>query len=93
MRRSFCNRLPGLTRRDASPSIPAFIATSFVAPRAQMTDVQATAQMAEDMRAGAYREGGVSEHDLEVLGFTPRQIRELGAHARRVAQTRLVATA
>lgn len=94
MRRSHCNRLPGLSRgTSAVPSIPAFIATSFVYPRANMTDAQATAQMAEDMRQAAYREGGVSELDLEILGFTPRQIRELSGHARRVAQARSVATA
>lgn len=92
MRRSTCNRLtPGRSFLAAAPSIPSFIATSFVKPRAAMSPAEATRQMAEDMRAAAYREGGISQDELETLGFTLAQIKTLGAAARQRAQ--LLATA
>jgi hypothetical protein len=70
------------------PQVPKFIATSFVQPRAAMPDSVAIGQMAEDMREGAYREGGVTEADLLVRGWTPAQITRLAAPARQLAQRR-----
>lgn len=66
-------------------NVPNFISTSLVPPRAAMTDEAATRQMAEDMRASAYREGGISADDLETLGFTSEQIGRLGRAAARQA--------
>lgn len=70
------------------PQIPKFIATSFVQPRAAMPDSVAIGQMAEDMREGAYREGGVTENDLMVRGWTAEQIKRIAAPARQLAQRR-----
>jgi hypothetical protein len=66
-------------------NVPNFISTSLVPPRAAMSDDAATRQMAEDMRAAGYREGGISADDLETLGFTSEQIDRLGRAAARQA--------
>lgn len=82
-------RLPGVTTAfRPQPRVPDYIATSFVRPRAAMPDNTAIGQMAEDMREGAYREGGVTETDLMVRGWTPAQIKRLAAPARQLAQHR-----
>lgn len=82
-------RLPGVpTVFRPQPRIPDFIATSFVHLRSAMPDTTAIGQMAEDMREGAYREGGVTEDDLKVKGWTPAQIKRLSDDARQVAQRR-----
>lgn len=79
MRRSACNRLPAVRRLlPAQASIPAFIDTAFVKPRAGLTGSAAVRQLAEDFRQGAHREGGVSRDDLAVMGWTKAQ---LDAHA------------
>lgn len=83
------SRLPGVPSYfKAQPRIPDFIATSFVQPRAAMPDGTAIGQMADDMREAAYREGGVTEDDLKVKGWTPAQIKRLGDDARQLAQQR-----
>lgn len=68
------------------PRIAAFIGSALVPPRAAMTDAEAIRQMAEDMRNASQREGGITEDDLEVLGFTRTQIKLLGRDAARRAQ-------
>lgn len=83
------SRLPGVTTTfQPRPTIPAFIPTSFVHPRAAMPDTTAIGQMADDMREGSYREGGVTEDDLKVKGWTVAQIKRLSDDARQVAQRR-----
>lgn len=82
-------RLPGVsTTFQPRPHIPDYIPTSFVQPRATMPDGTAIGQMADDMREGAYREGGVTEDDLKVKGWTAAQIKRLGEDARHLAQRR-----
>lgn len=82
-------RMPGTPSvLKPQPRIPAFIATSFVQPRAAMPDTTAIGQMADDMREGAYREGGVTEGDLALKGWTPAQIKRLSDSARELAQHR-----
>jgi hypothetical protein len=87
MRRSTCNRLPGVSRfTEPTPSIPEFITTSFVQPRANLSGDRATSQLAEDMRQAGNREGGVSREDLQLLGWTGAQLDLLGEKARIRAQ-------
>lgn len=86
-RRPHLNRGPG--RSIAQPprgTVPAFIATALTAPRAGLTVDETVRRMAEDMRDGADREGGVSEQDLLGKGFTAAQIKLHGAAARHLAQ-------
>jgi hypothetical protein len=88
MRRSHCNTLPGLSRiLPSQPSIPSFIATALVAPRATLPTGAAKRQMAEDMRQASQREGGISRDDLQLLGWTPLQIDTLAPAARQLAQS------
>ncbi|UGY14170.1 hypothetical protein HAP48_0037280 [Bradyrhizobium septentrionale] len=42
--------------------------------------------MADDMREASYREGGLTEDDLERKGFTRAQIKAHAADARALAQ-------
>jgi hypothetical protein len=87
MRRSTCNRLPGISRPLAAvPQIPPYIKSALVKPRAGLEGHAATAQLAEDMRQASSREGGISRDDLELLGWTPAQLDALGAKARQRAQ-------
>ena len=82
-------RMPGVTTVfRPQPRIPDYIPTSFVQPRAAMPDTTAIGQMADDMREGAYREGGVTEEDLKVKGWTAGQIKRLAEPARHLAQQR-----
>lgn len=76
----------GRTELRPLPTVPAFIATALVAPRAKLSDGEATRQMADDMRQAAYREGGVTRESLLLLGYTGAQIERLAATARRHAQ-------
>ena len=86
-RRSTCNRLPARRIKQRSrPSIPDFIATALVAPRAGLSPSDTVTRMAEDMREAAYREGGVSEADLLRRGYTATQIKLHGEDARALAQ-------
>lgn len=82
-----CNRLPGFSRPfPARAAVPAFIDSSFVAPRAAMTGMTAIRQLAEDFRQGAHREGGISRDDLQTLGWTRQQLDDHADAARIRAQ-------
>jgi hypothetical protein len=87
MRRSTCNRLPaaGTTLRPQA-SVSALIDTSLVKPRATLRGETAVAQLAEDMRQNGQREGGVTDRDLELLGWTSGQLKEIGPQANLRAQ-------
>jgi hypothetical protein len=86
-RRSRCNRLtPAPSILPAQATVPGYIATALVAPRAGLKGAAATAQMAEDMRQAGHREGGITEGDLQLLGWTKGQIAEIGAAANIRAQ-------
>jgi hypothetical protein len=85
--RSTCNRLPGRSRPlPAPPTIPDFIETALVGPRAMLSPSATVQRMAEDMRTSGDREGGITAEDLERLGFTPTQIKLHAADARSLAQ-------
>lgn len=71
--------------RRPDPIIPSFIDTSLVPARAKLNEAQATRQMAEDMREAAYREGGVTETGLELLGYSKGQIATIAGPARELA--------
>jgi hypothetical protein len=89
MRRAIrhCNRLTARpTFFPARATIPAFIASSTVKPRAAMGPAETVRQMADDMRQAESREGGVTESDLRTLGFTAGQIKTHGEDARLRAQ-------
>lgn len=80
-------RLPGVTTTfQPQPTIPCYIATSFVKPRAGLPDDVAKRQMASDMREASHREGGMTRDDLKLLGWTGAQIDRLGDAARVRAQ-------
>lgn len=87
MRRTACNRLPSL-RRTLVPQlrVPTYIDTALVKPRSDLSPNETIKRMADDMRQAGYREGGITEGDLEQLGFTRGQIKTYGADARALAQ-------
>jgi hypothetical protein len=64
------------------PAIAGFIKTSLRQPRASLPSGKAVAQMADDMREAAYREGGLTREGLELLGYTRAQIDTLTPAAR-----------
>lgn len=68
------------------PSIPPFIGTALVAPRAGLTGREAVRQMADDFRQAAYREGGITRDGLALLGWKASQIDTLAGEARELAQ-------
>jgi len=79
MRRSTCNRLPGRPSfLPAQPTIPAFIDSALVKPRAGLAGHSAVSQLAEDFRATG--PAGLTRDDLLRLGWTAEQIDNL-AHA------------
>ncbi|NEU95080.1 hypothetical protein [Bradyrhizobium uaiense] len=87
MRRTYCNRLPAANRTLAAPAtVPDYIDTALVKPRAPLSPSETVKRMADDMRAASYREGGITEDDLERLGFTRSQIKAHAADARALAQ-------
>lgn len=87
MRRSLCNRLPAVSRSlPTQPAIPAYIDTALVKPRPAHSPSETVKRMADDMRQASYREGGVTEDDLQRLGWTPGQIKTHGPDARALAQ-------
>lgn len=86
MRRTSCNHLPALSRSQAQPSVPHYIDTALVRPRADLSPTETIKRMADDMRSAGYREGGITEGDLERLGFTRGQIKTHAADARALAQ-------
>lgn len=86
-RRRFNNRGPGRSLpQPPYGSVPAFIDTALTPPRGGLTETNTVKRMAEDMREGAYREGGVSESNLLGLGYTRAQLKLHGAAARAMAQ-------
>lgn len=87
-------RLPGVASTPRpQPKIPRFIASSMVPPRAAMADSDAKRQMADDMREGGQREGGMTRDGLLLLGWLPSQIDRLADAARVRAQSLSVMTA
>lgn len=81
------------TPRYSIPSAPArhieiskLIDSSFVKPRAAMSDADAKLQMANDMREASHREGGITREGLELLGWEAAQIDRLAGAARIKAQ-------
>ena len=90
MARSFHRpgRMPGISLpRKPQPEIASFIDTSLVKPRAGMKRDEAITQMASDMREAMYREGGLTEQGLQLLGFSDEQIATLVKPARELANT------
>lgn len=86
MRRPSCNRLPALIRATAAQAtVPDYIDTALVKPRSPLSPSETIKRMADDMRAASYREGGITEDDLERLGFTRSQIKAHAADARALA--------
>ncbi|WP_128089575.1 hypothetical protein [Bradyrhizobium viridifuturi] len=87
MRRTFCNRLPAAGRAlSALAIVPDYIDTALVKPRAPLSPSETVRRMADDMREASYREGGLTEDDLERKGFTRAQIKAHAADARALAQ-------
>ncbi|MGY3527722.1 hypothetical protein [Bradyrhizobium sp. USDA 4452] len=87
MRRVSCNRLPAISRTPAAlATIPNYIDTALVKPRAPLSPSETVRRMADDMREASYREGGLTEDDLERKGFTRSQIKAHAADARALAQ-------
>lgn len=82
MRHSRPSRSSGVTTTFRRFNVPAFIDSSAVPPRADMSDAAATRQMAQDMREAAYREGGMTRDALQLLGYTAAQIDRLVPAAR-----------
>lgn len=75
MRRSTCNRLPGVTSAlPRSITISELIDTSIAKPRAHLIGREAEHQLADDMRAAYQREGGIGRDELMGLGWTGKQL-------------------
>ncbi len=87
MRRTSCNRLPAARRPQAAQAaVPDYIDTALVRPRAPLSPSETIKRMADDMREASYREGGLTEEDLERKGFTRAQVKAYAADARIMAQ-------
>jgi len=65
--------------------VKTIVPSAFLA-RATLPRSRAIEQMADDMRVLAANKGDVTEHDLELLGFTAQQISLLGRDAAQRAQ-------
>jgi hypothetical protein len=88
MRRRYCNRITaGPSFLPQPPTIPAFIDSALVKPRAGLEGQAAIRQLAEDMRQAAHREGGLSRDELQLMGWTSTQLDELAGRARIRAQS------
>jgi hypothetical protein len=61
------------------------IDSALTSPRAGLSGQAAIKRMAEDMRQAAYREGGITEADLYLLGWTEDQLTTHCAAARQLA--------
>lgn len=83
-RNSHCNRLPALRRPALFPqaTVPAFIDSALVKPRAAMTPAQALNQMTDDIRQSQ----GLTREDMQRLGWRSDQIDALGPDANIRAQ-------
>ena len=86
MRRRYCNKLTPISTLRTQATVSALIDSSLTKPRASLTGEAATAQMAEDMRHAGQREGGITDRDLELLGWTAGQVKELAGAANIRAQ-------
>lgn len=62
------------------------IAGNAVKPRAPLKGREAVEQMADDMRVANARNGGVTEQEMSLIGWTPAQIATHGEAARVRAQ-------
>ena len=92
-RRSSCNRLPARgSRFTPQAKVPHYIKTSMVPARAGLDPIATTRQMASDMLDAAYREGGLTQDGLLLLGYTMHQIQFCAATARELANKQAVMT-
>lgn len=74
-RRSTCNKLPAARRPQPQiVSVSPLIDSSLVRARSLLKGDAVVRTMASDMREAAYREGGLTEFGLELLGYTAEQI-------------------
>lgn len=58
--------------------------------RAALAGREAVASMADDILVITVNDGGATERDLEIIGYTQAQIAKHGEAARRAAQARVV---
>lgn len=87
MRRRYANRLPAApSRLCTQAAVSAIIDSALVPPRAGLTGEAAVAQMADDMRLASQREGGVTDRELELKGWTSAQVKALAPRANIRAQ-------
>jgi hypothetical protein len=85
-RRSTCNRLPAASTLTPQATVSAIIDSALVLPRADLSGEAAIAQMADDMRLASQREGGITDRDLELKGWTGDQVKMLAPRANIRAQ-------
>jgi hypothetical protein len=86
-RRRHCNHLNASpSSRPPQPAISPLIDSALVSTRSKMSGHAAKVQMSEDMRQAGQREGGVTGSDLELLGWTETQVKELARDANIRAQ-------
>ena len=86
MRRRHCNKLTPISTLRTQVTVSALIDSSLTKPRSSLMGPAAERQMADDMRQAAHREGGITDRDLELLGWTPGQVKELAGAANIRAQ-------
>lgn len=92
-RRSHCNRLPARgSRLLPQATVPDFIDTSMVPARSTLPESKIVSRMASDMREAAYREGGLTENGMKLLGYTPAQIKLHADAARQLADQQAALT-
>jgi len=72
--------------KPAPAPVSPLIDSALTPPRASLAGAAAVRRLAEDMRQAGSREGGVTEADLWLLGWSPEQIAEHVAPAREMAQ-------
>ncbi len=78
-----CNILPGRSGTTLIPQaiVSGIIASALVPPRSTLRGSTAIDRLADDMRESVHIEGGVSRHDLKLLGWTTAQLDEHGDRA------------
>lgn len=86
MRRRYCNKLTPISTLRTQVTVSALIDSSLTKPRSSLIGPAAERQMADDMRQAAHREGGITDRDLELLGWTTGQVKELAGAANIRAQ-------
>ncbi len=78
MPRSTCNRLPALSRPQAAcGTVPEFIDTALIEPRAGLSAAAALGRMADDFRSFP----GMTREDMLRLGWKAEQIDTISAKA------------